>query len=287
MSSLMPHVVEAGVTGPTVVCLHANASTSSQWRALMARLSTDHRVLATDALGAGRSPAWPSDRAVTLRDEVALLEPVLAAAQAPLCLVGHSYGAAVALMAALARPDRIRALALYEPTLFALLEQEAPGQPAADGIRWAAADAAAAIERRDTAAAAERFIDYWMGPGSWRRMPAGRRAPIAASMCNVAGWAGALFSEPTPLAAFAALDMPVLCMVGAQSPASSRGVTRLLARALPDVSVTEFDDLGHMGPVTHPDVVNDAVAAFLARCEAPLAQRAAMARPSPFASQHP
>jgi len=184
-------------------------------------------------------------------------------------LVGHSYGAAVALMMALARPERIRALALYEPTLFALLEEEAPGQAAADGIRWAASDAAAAIERHDPAAAAERFIDYWMGPGTWRRTPAARREAIAASMRNVAGWARALFSEPTPLAAFRALDVPVLCMVGAQSPASSRGVTRLLAGVLPNVSVAEFDALGHMGPVTHPDIVNEAVAAFLALCEAP------------------
>ena len=166
------------------------------------------------------------------------------------------------------RPDRIRALALYEPTLFALLEEEAPGQPAADGIRWAVADAVAAVERRDLAAAAERFIDYWRGPGTWRRMPCARREPIAASMRNVAGWAGALFSETTALAAFRALDLPVLCMVGAQSPASSRGVTRLLASTLPNVTVTEFDALGHMGPVTHPDIVNETVAAFLARCEA-------------------
>jgi pimeloyl-ACP methyl ester carboxylesterase len=39
-------------------------------------------------------------------------------------LVGHSYGAAVALIAALATPGRVRAMALYEPTLFALLDAE-------------------------------------------------------------------------------------------------------------------------------------------------------------------
>jgi pimeloyl-ACP methyl ester carboxylesterase len=227
-------------------------------------------VLAPDALGAGKSPAWPAERVVTLRDEVALLEPVLASVAGPVFLVGHSYGAAVALMTALTHPHRIRALALYEPTLFALLDEEAPGQPAADGIRWVIADAVAALERHDPAAAAERFIDYWMGPGTWRRMPGARREPIAASMRNAAGWANALFSEPTPLAAFRALDLPVLYMAGAQSPASSRAVARLLTGALPNVTVTEFDALGHMGPVTHPDIVNEAVAAFLARCEAPL-----------------
>jgi pimeloyl-ACP methyl ester carboxylesterase len=265
--ALHPHVRESGA-GPGVVCLHANASSSAQWRGLMERLAPRWRVLAPDSLGAGRSPAWPADRTVTLADELALLEPVFAAAGDPFCLVGHSYGGAVALMAALAWPERVRALALYEPTLFSLLEQESPGQEAANGIRFAVADAAAAIDAGDPDAAAERFIDYWMGAGSWRRMPEPRRAPIAQSMANVAGWARALFTEPTPLQAFAALEMPVLYMTGAQSPASARGVARLLTGVLPDVSVVEFEELGHMGPVTHPETVNEAVAEFLAHCRA-------------------
>ena len=231
MQHFIPYFREAGA-GPGVICIHSNASTSSQWRALMERLSSRYRVFAADSLGAGKSPAWPVDRVVTLRDEVALLEPVFAAAGNPFFLVGHSYGAAVALLAALAHPERIRAVAVYEPTLFALLEEEAPGQEAANGIRSAAADAAAAIDANDHAGAARRFIDYWMGPGTWNRLPEARQTPIATSMSNVAGWAKALFSEPTPLHAFRALDLPVLYMVGAQSPSSSRGVARLLTGTL-------------------------------------------------------
>ena len=64
---------------------------------------------------------------------------------------------------------------------------------------------------------------------------------------------------------FVELDLPVLYMLGAQSPPSSRGVARLLTDTLPNVTVMEFADLGHMGPVTHPEIVNDAVAGFLAR----------------------
>jgi pimeloyl-ACP methyl ester carboxylesterase len=32
---------------------------------------------------------------------------------------------------------------------------------------------------------------------------------------------------------------------------------------LPRVKVVEFERLGHMGPVTHPDVVNEAIAQHL------------------------
>ena len=264
MQALTPYVREAGA-GPGVVCIHSNASSSSQWRALMDRLASSHHVFAPDSLGAGKSPPWPADRIVGLSDEAALLEPVFAAAGSPFFLVGHSYGAAVATLAALARPDRVRALVIYEPTLFSLLEEEAPGQAAANGIRDAAVEAAAAIDAGDPAAAGERFIDYWMGAGTWRGMPESRQASVAGAMGNVGHWSRVLFAVTTPLHAFRALDLPVLYMVGTTSPASSRGVARLLTGVLPRVTVRELPGLGHMGPVTHPDIVNDAIVDFLAR----------------------
>ena len=264
MDQIEPFFREAG-TGPGVVCTHSNASTSAQWRPLLDLLASRFRVLAPDLYGSGKSPEWPSDRVIRLRDEVTLIEPVLARAGSPLALVGHSYGAAVALIAALSSPDRVRAMALYEPTLFALLDAEAPPPNEAEGIRNAVADASIALDAGDQDAAAERFIDYWMGRGTWEQTPEQRKAPIAASVRNVRRWAYALFTEPTPLVAFRSLDIPVLYMVGKRSTPSARGVARLLTNALPRVEVVEFEDLGHMGPVTHPDPVNEVVRQFLER----------------------
>jgi pimeloyl-ACP methyl ester carboxylesterase len=262
MHRLEPFVREAGA-GPGVVCLHANASSSGQWRGLMELLAPRFRVLAPDSYDAGRSPQWPSDRIIRLRDEVALIEPVLARAGSPLLLVGHSYGAAVALIAALANPDRFSALVLYEPTLFALLDTGGFAPNEAEGIRNVVVDAGIALDAGNGDAAAESFIDYWAGSGSWKQMPAARKPPIVASVTNVRRWAYALFTEPTPLRAFSALDVPVLYMIGKKSTASARGVARVLTRALPQVELVEFDKLGHMGPVTHPDQVNEVIRQFL------------------------
>jgi len=254
---------EAGA-GPGVVCLHSNASHSGQWRELMDLLSPTCHVLAPDGYDAGKSPAWPVDQPMRLDDEVALLEPVLARAGSPLVLVGHSYGAAVALIAALRHPGRVHALALYEPTLFSLLEQEAPAPNEADGIRHAVAAAGEALDHGDTDSAARHFIDYWMGPGSWAATPAPRKPAMAESVWQVRRWGDALFNEATPLATFGALDVPVLYMVGGRSPASALGVARLLCATLPQVERLTFDDLGHMGPITHAQPVNAAIARFLA-----------------------
>jgi pimeloyl-ACP methyl ester carboxylesterase len=248
-----PFVREAGAgAGPGVVCLNSNASSSSQWRGLMDRLAPGFHVLAPDGHGAGKGPPWPADRP-------------LARAGEPFALVGHSYGAAVALVAAASRPERVRALALYEPTLFGLVDAQRPAPNEADGIRQAVARSASALAAGDRASAAEHFIDYWMGAGSFRAKPEGQRAAIEQAIVNVQGWGGALLSEPTPLEAFAQLRLPVLLMVGQDSPASSRAVARLLAQALPQVQTIAFEGLGHMGPITHPERVNPVIEAFLAR----------------------
>jgi pimeloyl-ACP methyl ester carboxylesterase len=259
---VIPFFREAGA-GPGVVCLHANASTSGQWRALVDLLAPRFHVFAVDSYGSGKSPAWPERRLLTLSDEAALLEPVFAGAGEPFALVGHSYGGGIALITALKNPRRVRALALYEPTLFSLVDAERAPPNDADGIKGAVARAEAALEAGNQDQAAEEFIDFWMGKGAWAHTPEARKPPIAAACANIRHWAHALMKEPTPLAAFRDLKIPVLYMTGSDSPASSLAVARLLTRTLPQVEVVELKGLGHMGPVTHPERVNEAIARFL------------------------
>ena len=104
-----------------------------------------------------------------------------------------------------------------------------------------------------------------MGEGAWSAMPTQRRSAIVATIVNIQSWGDALFNEPTPLADFARLTQPVLLMSGRQSPPSARVVTQLLAARLPNVERESIDGVGHMAPVTHPERVNAAIAAFVER----------------------
>jgi pimeloyl-ACP methyl ester carboxylesterase len=262
--TLRPALRDMG-SGPSVVCVHASASSSAQWRALMTLLAPEYRVLAPDSYDVGESPRWTSDRNLTLRDEVALLAPVIEGAGAPVALVGHSYGGAVALLAAHLLRSRVRALVLYEPTLFSLVDAHTPPPNAADGIRRTVIDAGAALDRGDRDEAARNFIDYWIGPGAWQDTPEHRKPPIREAIVHVRRWGHALLREPTPLDAFRSLTVPVLYLLGRRSTDSARAVAQRLIPALPRVEVVEFSGLGHMGPVTHPDQVNPVIADFLRR----------------------
>ncbi len=259
-----PAFREAG-SGPGVVCVHANASTSGQWRGLMELLSPSHYVAAPDLYDIGKSPQWPSRDLISLGDEADLIEPVIRKAGNPVVLIGHSHGAAVAMIAALRNPARVRAVAVYEPTLFNLIEADGPAPNDADGIRNAVAAAAQALDANNMDGAAEAFIDFWMGTGAWKNTPDARKPAIAASMVNVRRWAHALTTEPTPISAFRSFDVPVLYMTGKRSPQSALGVARRLIPALPRVEAVDFDKCGHMGPLTHPDLINQAIQGFLAR----------------------
>ena len=102
-----------------------------------------------------------------------------------------------------------------------------------------------------------------MSSGTWAQMPEPRKALITSGIAHIRSWASALLEESTPLKSFTGLSVPVLLMIGKRSPPSSLAVAKLLVEALPRVEFMEFEELGHMGPVTHPAVVNEAIAGFL------------------------
>ena len=260
MTQVVPFHKEAG-SGPTVLCLHSNASHSGQWRGLMDQLSDRFRVVAVDSYGSGRTAEWPSDRVIRLADEVELLQPLLDGASRPTYLVGHSYGAAVALKAALLHPGRFAGLALYEPTFFGLVDRSTPRD--VDGIRNAVSAGAERLDAGDGEGAARAFIDFWMGEGSWERTPPERKPAVVQSVRNLRRWAHAVMKEPATPADLRAVTAPVLVMTGERSPRSSLSVADLLGTILPDVRRVRFPQLGHMAPVTDPEPVNHEIARFL------------------------
>jgi pimeloyl-ACP methyl ester carboxylesterase len=115
------HVVDHGGAAdlPLVLCVHGLAGHHGHWRPLAAELEDRARVLAVDLPGHGQSPRL--ERSASVAANVQLLGGVvdqLAREHSPdgrVTLVGHSMGAALALLHAGAHPEHLGGLALVAP----------------------------------------------------------------------------------------------------------------------------------------------------------------------------
>ena len=260
-----------GAAIDTVLCIHSFSSSARQYRSLAARLEPRFRVVAADLYGHGERGPWQGQGRFTISDEASPIEEKISASPA-VHLVAHSYGATVALHIAGRHRSRIRSMAFYEPSIWGTLAALLPGDPATLEIETVRDDTIRLIELGELEAAAERFIDYWVGAGAWAATPAERRPRIVATVRSLReGWHAA-FSEPWTAAALRSLDIPCLLMTGSRSTAAARRALRLLRETLPRTQVIEFEGLGHLGPITHPERVDDAVEAFLSERSQPWVQ---------------
>ena len=83
--------------GPSVLLGHCSAASHKEWAPLIDILAEDWRVLAPDFIGYGHSDPWPAEKTFSIGADVEALLAVADQTEGPLHIVGHSYGAALAL----------------------------------------------------------------------------------------------------------------------------------------------------------------------------------------------
>ncbi|AFM16217.1 lysophospholipase [Mycolicibacterium chubuense NBB4] len=105
-----------GPSGPArVLAVHGLTGHGRRWQSLFTDYLPDVAALAPDLLGHGRS-SW--DAPWTIDANVAALGALLdAETDGPVVVVGHSFGGALALNLAAARPDLIAGLVLLDPAV--------------------------------------------------------------------------------------------------------------------------------------------------------------------------
>ena len=251
-----------------VVLVPCSASSTRQWKALAEQLA-GFQPVPLDLWGHGNQGRWHGAGPLSLAEEAAAIHEACPDG-APFHLLGHSYGGGVALRFALSHPERLRSLTLIEPSAFHILKA-ATGSDAhlLDDIRAVAEAVNRGVVCGDYASGMQTFIDYWGGAGSWDSLPDDKKAQFAQLAVHVAHHFWSLIEENTPLAAYAAIDVPTLILCGTRSPAPSRAITRLLAETLPRARHRTIRNAGHMSPITHPAEVNKLVLEHLLKNGAP------------------
>jgi len=110
------HVHRYGPTRPPqILAVHGLTGHGRRWHTLVTRHLPEFAVIAPDLIGHGRSP-WAAPWSIDANVD-ALAGLLDADADGSVVVVGHSFGGAVALNLAAARPDLVAALVLLDPAV--------------------------------------------------------------------------------------------------------------------------------------------------------------------------
>lgn len=229
-----------GETGEPLVLLHGFASSLETWTAILKPLSRHHRVLALDLKGFGWSERPPGDYSPAAEAKL-VLGLMQARGVTRAAVVGHSWGSSVALAMALAAPERVSRLALYDAwvyeaqlplffhwarspgfgeTLFRLYYDERPAEKISVAFydkRFVTEQLIEAVE-----AALER-------PGT-------KAAALAAVR-------GQRFAEMEPL--YHQINVPTLLLWGREDRVSALTYGERLSKDLPNARLLVYPQCGH------------------------------------------
>ena len=268
MTSLA-RIVAGPDAAPTLVLLHGiTGSAVSLAEAIDHWVGRGYRVVAVDARGHGLSPRWEPaqlERAgeVLVGDLLAVLEDLETASRGRAALglptppapvvIGHSMGAATAMVAAVRRPDLVCGVVLEDPARFGT---RSPRELLARG---AARERARAAEVADLTAAVGRALktmpDAEALPGVWASQRTDPGLLLTGVVAPEVPWDEAM----------AALDVPALLLTG-DRPGSTRVGREGLATAArnPRITPVLVPGAGHQVRRSDPQAFYRAVDTWLA-----------------------
>ncbi|MFE5936283.1 alpha/beta fold hydrolase [Streptomyces sp. NPDC056470] len=249
---------------PAVVLSHGWTCSIAFWTEQIRDLARDHRVIAYDQRGHGRTPAPAGPSGYSTRALADDLEAVLGATLRPgerAVLAGHSMGG-MTLMAAATRP------AFREHAAAALLCSTGPSRLVAESLvvplragglrtRLTGWILGARAPLGPVTPVSRRILKYaTMGPGSApERVDTCARIVHACPRRPRVAWSHVL-AELDLESGVRELELPVAVIAGTADRLTPPVHSRALAAALPRcVGLDELAGMGHMTPVEAPEAV--------------------------------
>ena len=244
--------------GPAVVLIHGFASSLETWNGVVPRLAKSHRVIALDLKGFGWTDRPAGDYSPEAQAKL-VLDLLTQRGVDRAAFVGHSWGASVALAAALAAPQRVSRLALYDAWAYEeqlpsfILWSRVPGVGEALFGLWY-------DQRPDERLAAafydKRFVTEDLAEAVDRALkrPGTKAAALAAARGQRFRALQSRYRE---------IAQPTLLLWGKEDRVALCSVGVRLASDLPNAKLTVFPRCGHFPMIEAADASGDALAAFL------------------------
>jgi 3-oxoadipate enol-lactonase len=243
--------------GPALLLLHAFPLGLFMWDAQAEALAATHRVIRFDARGFGGSDSNHGPLTMErIADDAAALLDHLGVSRA--VVGGCSMGGYAALAFVRRHPQRLAGLVLQDTRAGADSEDARTGRAAL----------AAKVLAEGASAAEAAFLPKLLGETTKREQPALvaqlRERILATPPQAIAdalhGLAARTDSRPT----LAEVRVPTLVLVGAEDVLTPPAESEAMAAAIPGARLEVVPRAGHLANLERPDVVNAALAAFLA-----------------------
>ncbi len=247
-----------GGRGNPALLIHCALAHSGAFLPLMACLSAQLSMTVFDLPGHGQTPFDPTSdiQDQTLEIAVALLERQARASH----LVGHSFGATVALLLAVEHPDLVASVCLFEPVYFSMLH--GANRAAYDQEKQDSQGFTRAAMRKDWPEAAREFLQRW-GVEGFDQLPAAQQAYILKTIPLIIASnqsvvlpekGGKLFKR------LAEIKVPVGLAAGEGSPVVVHHILDAIGSQIPQAKRFVVAGAGHMGVITHPGELAEIIA---------------------------
>ena len=254
-------------TGQPVVFVHGAAGDLRAWAPVRAEITGSYRFIAPTLRYFGTGDWLDQGEKFSVgthADDVAAL--IRALDIEPVHLVGWSYGANVAIAAALADPDAVRSLILFEPALPSMIQEGEAGNAARDAMERMFGPATAAVEAGDAETATRLLVEgvFQLPPGGFESQP----REIRTMQLDNARSVPLLWSAPpwdVSCDMLKELDRPVLIVHGAKSNAYWPHIAAAMDACLPRAEVAALPGVTHDGPVRDPEGFATMIEDFVAK----------------------
>jgi pimeloyl-ACP methyl ester carboxylesterase len=279
------HVIRHGRDGhageAVVLLLHGLGTTSRLWADVMRDLEHDHRSVAPDLAGCGRSERPPRQRCSPFAQAQLLIGLLDELGHDRAVVVGHDIGGMAAVHLAALAPERIHALVLVATPLHA----DAWPPPIALPLTLPVAARAYAAALHVGGEPTRRLVAALVGPtGTGAPPPEPELSAYIAALNAPDGPRGlrdvaASVDAPAATAALAMLTTappPTLVLWGEEDTRLTTAYGARVASELPGAVWVPVAGAGHLLPTERPERVAEEIAGFLAELPASTAADAAL-----------
>jgi len=244
------HYLEIEGDSPPILMLCSTGLDSRQWRDILPLLD-GRRLICPHYLCYPKSDHWKGEGEIDSWLDYLAAEQLLLKEDQPIDILGHSYGGFIGLRLAKNHPDKVRRLALHEPTVWGCLQYTERKELKNE---FGEVVETFFTEGLEPEYFLQDFVDYWNIVGTWESMPEVRKDMWRKLQPKILSEVRLLCYDKTPPEYYREIKHPILITLSKETPPHQFEACTILSNNLDNVNI-EYVPGGHMGVITRSSEV--------------------------------